>query len=809
MRRLALLLRWSWRDLRSHWAKVVAIALVIAIGTGGYAGLTSTAEWRRVSYDTSYSRLAMYDLRVDLATGSFVPEGSLADAVAAIPHAGWISGVEERLLVPTQVDASAGDATILARGEITGSDFSGGGPEVNGYYAFTGRPLTGADSGRPLVMVNRNFAKVHEMADTGHIAVSGGLELEYVGQASTPEYFAVAPEGEMFMSDATFAGVFTTLDTAQELAGMPGMVNNLVLTLTPGADRGTMATELEQGLGNLAVGTTVSTRDDNLSYTSLTTDIDQDQAMFNALAILLFAGAVGAAFNLIHRLAEQQRREIGIGMALGVHPRLLAVRPLLVSAQIALLGVAFGIGVGVLIGNAMGTLMQDFVPLPVWDTSFQVGVFAWVAVIGVIVPFAATAIPVWRAVRVDPIDAIKPSYLSTGGATVRHRRLRRPNTFVVMPFRNLRRTPRRTALTVLGIAAAVTVLVAFLGIMDSVFYAVDTAEAESSGSNPERIEVALDSFYLAAGPEVAGVAEAESVAEVEPMLRLVASIRNGGEEIDTILELVDLRDGMWSPTFTQGEVGDTPGIVLTEKAASDLGVGVGDSITLRHPRREGMTSYAFVDSELPVVGLHPHPVRGFSYMDIANADLMALAGITNAVNVMPVAGVSATDVQQELFELEAVASVQSVTAVTEAVRDAFDQMLGIIQVMVVAVLLLALLIAFNTAAINLDARSREHATMFAFGVRVRTAMRMAVTESFVIGVTATIIGIGGGLAMVWWMTERLLAETLPDFDLEVAIQPSTIAVVVVMGVIAVSLAPLLTARRMRKMNLPGTLRYVE
>lgn len=99
--------------------------------------------------------------------------------------------------------------------------------------------------------------------------------------------------------------------------------------------------------------------------------------------------------------------------------------------------------------------------------------------------------------------------------------------------------------------------------------------------------------------------------------------------------------------------------------------------------------------------------------------------------------------------------------------------------------------------------------MFAFGVRVRTAMWMAVTESFVIGVTATIIGIGGGLAMVWWMTERLLAETLPDFDLEVAIQPSTIAVVVVMGVVAVSLAPLLTARRMRKMNLPGTLRYVE
>lgn len=62
MRTLRLLLHWSWRDLRTHWAKVAAIALVIAIGTGGYAGLTSTTRWRETSYDISYRQLAMYDL---------------------------------------------------------------------------------------------------------------------------------------------------------------------------------------------------------------------------------------------------------------------------------------------------------------------------------------------------------------------------------------------------------------------------------------------------------------------------------------------------------------------------------------------------------------------------------------------------------------------------------------------------------------------------------------------------------------------------------------------------------------------------
>jgi len=196
-------------------------------------------------------------------------------------------------------------------------------------------------------------------------------------------------------------------------------------------------------------------------------------------------------------------------------------------------------------------------------------------------------------------------------------------------------------------------------------------------------------------------------------------------------------------------------------------------------------------------------------MDIAHAALFNLNGITNTLNVLPTADAAVADVQEELFAMDAVASAQSVTAVTEAVRDAFDQMLGIIQVMVVAIMLLALLIAFNTASINLEARARDHATMFAFGVKLRTATRMAITESFIIGVAATAIGIAGGLAMVWWMTQRLLTETLPDFGLPVLLEPQTVAIVSIMGVIVVALAPLLTVRKMRHMDLPGTLRLME
>ena len=70
---------------------------------------------------------------------------------------------------------------------------------------------------------------------------------------------------------------------------------------------------------------------------------------------------------------------------------------------------------------------------------------------------------------------------------------------------------------------------------------------------------------------------------------------------------------------------------------------------------------------------------------------------------------------------------------------------------------------------------------------------------------STAVGIAGGLGMVWWMTNRLLTETLPEFALDVVIGSTTLDVVVVLGICAVTRAPVLRVRRMRRMDLSGML----
>ncbi len=55
---LAIRWRWSWRDLRSRWVPVTALAFIIALGTGAFAGLGGTTDWRIRSNDASYAALA-------------------------------------------------------------------------------------------------------------------------------------------------------------------------------------------------------------------------------------------------------------------------------------------------------------------------------------------------------------------------------------------------------------------------------------------------------------------------------------------------------------------------------------------------------------------------------------------------------------------------------------------------------------------------------------------------------------------------------------------------------------------------------
>jgi putative ABC transport system permease protein len=803
------------RDLRSRWALILAISLVLAIGTSVYAGLGSMKDWRIASNDASFTALRAHDLEISLTKGTAAPAGTLARLVERV-RGDQVAVAEERLRLPTQVEIPrVGSEPLLTPGEVVGSPLGPRGPPVDAIYASSGRALRAADEGRRVAVLERGFAAYHDLPPRGTIQLPGGRQLRYVGVGGSPEYFMVTRPGggDFGGAEAQFAVIFTSLRTAQEdVAGKP-VVNDAVMRLAGEANVPALKRGLERGLNELGLSGEVTTLGEEPAHRVLYKDASGDQKMFNIFAFLILAGAALAAFNLATRIVEAQRREIGIGMALGVPPRQLAIRPLLLGVQIAIFGTLFGLLLGLLMGEIFRGVLEDLLPLPEMRTPFEPAVFARAAIVGFFLPIIATAIPVWRGLRQTPAQAIRVGFRSARGsglaALAKHLRL--PGSSVAqMPLRNALRAPRRTLLTVLGIGAVLSVLVAFLGLIDSFNATVDRSEAEIAQGNPRRVVVSLDGFRSSSAARKIA-ASAPGVAAAEPQLTLPATFSSpGSEAFEGSITLLSFSSRIWAPTIAAGEPPGRalPEIVISEEAASDLGVGIGDRIEIRYPQRQ-RRGYTEATANVRVAGLHPDPFRTFAYMDRSVARAAHFQDLANQVSIAPKPGATENQIARVLFHDPSVASVELATATTRFVRERLGDFIGVLRLIEGFALALALLIAFNSSAIGIDERRRENATMLAFGITNMRTVALAVAESLIIGVLGTLVGLTGGLLVTSWVVGQTLPETLPDLGLITRIAPASLLVATAVALASVAIAPLFSARRIGRMDVPSTLRVME
>jgi putative ABC transport system permease protein len=300
---------------------------------------------------------------------------------------------------------------------------------------------------------------------------------------------------------------------------------------------------------------------------------------------------------------------------------------------------------------------------------------------------------------------------------------------------------------------------------------------------------------------VRAISALPQVSDVHSGLLLTAS----AGDLDLVVEVIT--DGaQWTPTLTAGTT--TGGLVLAEKAARDLNVQVGDPVTLTHPQATP-AGLRTVSTSMQVVGLHPNPMRMLAYLDPATASVFGLTGSTNLLTVTPAPGTGTEQVRPALLAVPHVAAAQTARATTAGMRASLDEFLCILQVAALVTLLLALLIAFNTTSIGIDERAREHATMLAFGLPTRTVLALTAVETALLGAAGAVTGILGGYGVLRWLTATTIPNVLPDIGVSATLSTTTIIQALTLGILTVALAPLLTARRLRRTDIPAALRVVE
>ena len=809
---MRLWLTWSWRDLRRRPVPVIVIALVIALGTGLATGLASLQTWRVQANDASFALLRFHSLRVSLPDGGFAPAGSLDRAIGGVPG---VAAAREQLVLPTQVDVVQRGRTILVPGLVVGQRIDMR-PVVDGLAASRGRVLTRAEEGQPVAMLERSFAAARGLQVASELRMAGGASLRSVGWAFQPQYFLPASSGIGLGGEDSYAVVFTSLRTAQRVTDRPGQVNQLVVRARPGTTPAQIESGVRAAIARAlpGVGVTFTQGTNEPAYRILYRDAEGDQKTWRILSLLVLAGAALAAYSLTSRTIQAERREIGIGMALGVPPRWLALRPVLMGVEIALLGVLFGVAIGLLLSRLFGRLLLNLLPLPVLQTPFLPGQFAAAAAVGLALPLLGVLLPVWKAVRMRPIDAIRLGFRAAGGGGLAPllAKLRLPgDSLVQVPLRNIARAPRRTLATVAGIGIIVSLVVTFTGLIDSFTQPMSRARTEILRADPGRLIVTLAGFQTVNGATVRAIRQKPQVARIQVQDTLSVTLGHDHRSLDGQLTLLNPQGPGWRPSLREGRLeATTPGIVIAHQAAVDLGVRIGDTLVVRHPRITSTGRVNLVDSRVRIDAIHQGTLRQFAFASLATwAARTGLRGLTNQVVAVPARGTSADTVVRALFGAPGVTSVERAAAPLDAFDKGIERFLWFIYATDAFVLLLALLVAFNSAAISADERRREHATMFAYGVPRGTIVAQSVAENAIVGLLASIAGVGLGLLLVGWIVRSTIPQTVPDLELSVFVSPTTIVAAIAIGVLACALAPLLTSRRLGRMDIASTLRVME
>ena len=121
-----------------------------------------------------------------------------------------------------------------------------------------------------------------------------------------------------------------------------------------------------------------------------------------ALALALLALALGAVgvHGVVSLVTARRTREIGIRVALGAGRRELLRLLLGRAVRLALAGSALGIAGGLAAGRLLSSHLHGVLPSDAWSLGVA-------TVLLVTVALSSSAIPVWRAVRLDPAAALR------------------------------------------------------------------------------------------------------------------------------------------------------------------------------------------------------------------------------------------------------------------------------------------------------------------------------------------------------------------------------------------------------------------
>jgi putative ABC transport system permease protein len=775
------------RDLWRLRGQVMAIALVVASGVALLVMSLGTLDSLRSTSDAYYERYRFADVFAIVKRAPL----RIVERIKAIPG---VQAVETRITgialldIPGFAEPVTGQLVSIPERHAA---------VLNRLVMRVGRRV---EPNRPNeVVLSEPFAEAHGFrpGDTFAAVIQGHKRtLRVVGLALSPEYvYAIGP-GALMPDDQRFGVLWMGRDALAAAYDLDGAFNDVSLTLLRGADADGVIEHIDRLRGRYG-GVGAYARADQLSNWFLSSDLDQLATMSGILPTIFLGVAAFLTNMMVARLVAIERSEIGLLKAFGYGNRAIGWHYAKFVIAMAVLGILVGFVVGSWLGRYNTELYGTFYRFPFLLYRPSLNVYAIAALISIAVSLAGAATAVRRAVALPPAEAMQPpaptSYargaLSDGGLFDQPTR---------MVLRHAGRWPIRSAMTGVGVAMAVAVLVISMQWMDSIDHIVDVYFHQA-----QRQDITMSLAEAQASTVLRDVEHLPGVMAAEPVRFVRARLRSGPRTKRVAIQGV-LPDARLNLAYdASGRVLPIPpkGLVLSTKLADILGVGRGDIITveiLEGRRRIERT---------PVVDLFETYIGIPAYMDLA-----ALNRLMRDRPMMSGAQVR-IDPAKEAVLFAKLKQTPQVAAVTlrRSLVESFDETMAETIMIFITFFIgfagtLAFGVAYNSGRIALSEQGRELATLRVLGFSIGEVSYILLGEVLLLIIIGLPLGCLAGYGLAWTIASAFDTELyrVPFF-----IETATFGTAIVITLAATTASLVIVRRRLQKLDLIAVLKTRE
>ena len=501
----------------------------------------------------------------------------------------------------------------------------------------------------------------------------------------------------------------------------------------------------------------VMDRDQNYGVASFESDANRVDSIAQVFPFIFFLVAALVALTTMTRMVEEERVLIGTFKALGYSRARIASKYLLYAAVASVTGSVLGIAV---LSQVLPAVISEayaiiyFVPhgpLPI-----DLGLAGLAAGLGVGVTLVATWAAVFATLRERPATLMLPRAPKAGKRILLERIAplwRRLSFSWKVTFRNLFRYKKRFVMTVIGIAGCTALLLTGLGLQDAINDIIDKQYGEIVHYNA--VVTTDDDLPAASQQELDDLLGAGGAVESFTRVQSASMVASGPNKADVHASVVVPEDpgGLADFLTVRTRVGHEPlsigedGVVLAEKLANELGVGVGDTVRLAEQDEMGNATDKTFD--LTVTGVMENYI--YNYVFIGPGVYARMEGGQPAFSTYY--AVTSSDAGERAQFNDAVRAIDGVKTVAynDEVIDAYKSMLKsvglIVIVLVVAAAALAFIVLYNLTNINITERQREIATLKVLGFTPREVSAYIYRETMLLSVIGCAVGLVLGVFM--------------------------------------------------------------